>query len=181
MLKQAIATRYAQALFDLAREKDRLREVEQDFLKLIKLLEEQPELQQFLTHPVIVSSEKKKIIDSLFEGSTDELFVDFIGLIIDKNREEYLPLIKEDFDEMLRKDRGQEVAYISVPYELSETLKAQIASGLAGYTGKTVEIKEEVDPSLIAGIRVRIGDRVFDGSMKTRLEMIREDLMNSKV
>lgn len=181
MLKRSIGTRYAKALFELARDTDRLDAVEKDFPPLLRMIEEEPGLRRFLTHPAIGSGEKKEIAAKLLRGSVDNLLFDFINLIIDKKREVYLPIIGEEFNEFLMEYRAMRTAMIYTAFALSAEVKQALARGLSKMTGRTVEIVEEIEPALIGGIKVQIGDKVYDGSISDRLSHIREELLSAKV
>jgi len=181
MIKREIGTRYANALFALAREKDILDAVERDFPPALRLTVGNPELKAVLEHPAIGNGEKKNLIEPILKDRINETLFDFINLLIDKKRESYLGIIKEDFDELLREHRGMRIARVFTPFELSSGLRQTLIDGLSKSTGKTVEIEEVVDPSLIGGIRVQIGDKVFDGSIRSRLAQVRESLGRARI
>ncbi len=181
MLKRAIATRYATALFLLAEEKGILEDIERDFPGVADVYSSSEELTRFLTHPAIGPGEKKEVLEKLFEGKIHETLYDLVMMTVDKNREEYIPLIWEDFRRLLMEHRGQMRATIFSPFELSTELKQEVEIGLEKVTGKTILLEEKVDNSLIGGIRILIGDRVYDGSVVSTLEQLRETLMTAPV
>jgi F-type H+-transporting ATPase subunit delta len=181
MLKRAIGTRYARALFELARDTGKLAAIEKDLPSVARILDAEPELYRFLTHPAIRYDEKKSVVSKLLEGKIDELLFNFIYLLIDKKREAYLPIVSEEFDALAMDYHGRQTAKIFTAFGLSDEMRSQLAAGLSKMTGKKVEIEEEVDSSLIGGIKVMIGDKVYDGSVKSNLSDIREELMSAKV
>lgn len=181
MLKRAIATRYATALFLLAEEKGILEDIEKDFPKVSEVYGGSEDLTRFLTHPAIGSGEKKKVLAQLFEGRIHETLYDLVMMTADKDREEYIPLIWEDFRRLLMEHRGQQRATVFSPYALSTDLKQEIENGLAKVTGKTIILEEKVDDTIIGGIRILIGDRVYDGSVVSTLEQLKDTLMTAPV
>ncbi len=181
MLKRAIGTRYARALFDLANKNGKLAEIEKDYPVIINMITENSDLKSFLFHPAIGNTEKKALLEKLLKNSVSDLFADFVNMLVDKNREPYIELIWEDFKILLMDHNKQETAKIYTPFELSPELKSSIAAGLSKSTGKKVEINEVVDSSLIGGIKVQIGDKVFDGSIKSSLAQLSEALHSAKV
>ena len=181
MLKRAIGSRYAKALFELSRDTKALGAAEKDFPQVVRIIEDEPDMKSFMNHPAIVPSEKKALLEKLFKGKINTTLYDFLCLLVDKNREEYIPIINEEMQGMLLDYQGRQIMKVYTPFELSSEIKSMVISGLSKSTGKTVEIEEVVDPSLIGGIKVQIGDKVFDGSVKSGLEKLRDALMTSKV
>ncbi|MFA6448637.1 MAG: F0F1 ATP synthase subunit delta [bacterium] len=181
MLKRAIGSRYAKALFELAKETNSLESAEKDFPQVVRVLETEPDFRSFMNHPAIVPSEKKSLLEKLFKGKIGDEIYDFLSLLVDKNREEYIPIINEELQGMLMEHQGRQIMKVYTPFEMTAETKAMLIEGLAKSTGKKVEIEEVVDPALIGGVKVQIGDKVFDGSVKSGLEKLREALMTSKV
>ncbi len=181
MLKRAIATRYANALFETAKGKGLLDEIERSFPSFVALIESDEDFSRFLTHPAISGAEKKTIVETAFKGGVTPLLFDMICLVIDKQREEYIPLIWEDYKNLLMEHRGQVKAMVHTPFALSPALKTCISASVAKLTGKAVIVEEVVDRSLLGGIKVQIGDRVYDGSIQNKLKSVRELLITAKV
>jgi F-type H+-transporting ATPase subunit delta len=181
MLKRSIGSRYAKALFELSRDTNALGAAEKDFPQVVRIIIDEPDMKSFLNHPAIVPAEKKSLLEKLFKGKIGDTLYDFLCLLVDKNREEYIPIINEEFQKMVLEHQGRQIMMVYTPFELSSEMKGFVIDGLAKSTGKKVEIEEVVDPSLIGGIRVQIGDKVFDGSVKSGLEKLREALLTSKV
>ncbi len=100
----------------------------------------------------------------------------FLGLLLEKDRIAYLPQIEADYRQLADKLSGIMRAEVTAAVELNDVQRQAILAALEKQTGKKVEVKAEVDPSLIGGLRVEIGGRVFDGSLKTQLKRIEDTL-----
>lgn len=181
MLHRNIANRYAKALFVEALEKKQLEAVEADFPRVVDLIENTPGLNSFITHPAIISSEKKKVISGMLAGKVNDLLFDFLCLIVDKRRESYIPLVWEGYRDLLLEHRKSEEAVIQTPYELPADIVGALSAKLEQVTGKTIIIKQQIEPGLIGGVRVRIGDRVVDGSIIHRMDMMKQALESARV
>ncbi len=181
MIKRAIATRYANALFALAEEKGILDDIEKDFPGVAEVIASSGELAAFLSHPAISPDDKKTLLADLFKGKVHEVLFDLLQLTVDKSREEYIPLIQEDFMALLMEHRRQVHAQVSSPFPLSDDVKKEIAERLAKALDKTVIIDEVIDESLIGGIKVQIGDRVYDGSITSKLDQLRDAMLTTGV
>lgn len=181
MLQRNIANRYANALFALARDSKQLEKVEADFPGVAGMIQGDADLHAFLTHPAIIPAEKKKILKALFGTKVNEMLYDFLCLVVDKKREAYIPFMCEGFIELLMEHRNRQEAEVDTPYELPAELSAGIAAKLEKITGKSIIIRQVVEPKLIGGIRIRLGDRVMDGSVVARLRQMKEALQSARV
>ena len=165
----------------LMRDGGTLAAAEKDVPEVVRIIEGDEDLKSFLSHPAIGKPEKKGVLDKLFEGKVSDAVFDFLNLLVDKKREEYLPIINEEFGRLLLEYQGRRTCKVSTAFELSDGIRKLIVDGLSKSTGKKIELEEIVDPSLIGGIKVQIGDKVFDGSLKSGLENMREALLSAKV
>ncbi len=176
MLKRAISARYAGALFALAKETGKLETVERDFARAVGTLDGNADVDAFMAHPAIGVAEKLQVAESLFSGKVDAAVYDFVCLLVEKKREQYLRMILEDFGALLMEHRGKQKATVFTPYELSPETKSSIIAGLEKSAGKKIDLEQVVDKTLIGGIKVQIGDMVYDGSVRSGLERMREAL-----
>lgn len=181
MLKMAIATRYATALFDLASENNSLESVERDFPNVASMVEDREELKSFLLHPAISADEKKSVMAALLDGKIDGTLYDLVCMVIDKGREGYISLIHDEYRNLLMKKRGQVMAVVYTPFELSPELRQEIIDRVTAASGKIVLLREVIDTSLIGGVKIQIGDRVLDASIRSMLGQIRELMLSSRV
>jgi F-type H+-transporting ATPase subunit delta len=182
-MRGPVARRYAHALFDLAFEKDTASNkkslvdiIESELLEIRTILNNNIELQKVLYHPQIVAAEKKDLLDQLFKGKISEVTSNFLALLVDRRRENYLSDIVDEYVVLANESRGVVEAHVTSAVELKDEEKSELSSILARLTGKKVQTTYQVDPSIVGGVIVRIGDKIIDGSIKTRLTTLREQL-----
>ncbi len=178
MLVRAVAKRYAQALFELAQEKNALDKMEEELKAVSEIVKNERGLQRVLYHPQITVAEKHQIFKELFENRVSETTLNFLYLIVDRHREIYLSAIVDEFINLANAARNIVEAEVISAKELSADQKKELAKVLNRLAGKEVSPEYKVDASLIGGLVVRIGDKVIDGSVKYRLESLKARLMS---
>jgi len=172
-----VAKRYATALFEIAREGGFIERIDAE-AEVIERICEDREVMTFFTFPRIPATAKKQAVDKLFAPQFDRSIVNLLKLLIDKNRINALPAIMRYFDVLTDRYRGVEVASITSAVELDDGQVAAIVTELKRFSDyDNLEIKTEVDPDILGGISVRLGENlVIDGSVSARLEEMRNRL-----
>ena len=176
MLLNAVAIRYAQALFDLAKGKNQLDEQLADLVKAQLILRDHPPLAKALQSPTVPSVVKKSILERVFKGRISDTTLHTFYVMVNKSREAYLDAIIDNFRELIRQNRGQVEVVVQSPSALGAPVVKQLEEKMRTYTGKQVELKFEVVPELLGGLVIRIGDRIIDGSVRHQLNQIHERL-----
>lgn len=174
MISSDIAKRYARAFFKTAGEEGRYEACDRELSRFSTLLQEQRQLSEFLANPVFDQADKRAVVDTLLQKTgVSPLTANFIKLLVDKHRIGILSEIGAAYrtlmDDALRKAR----VTVKTAFPLTEELTESLRKGLARMTGREVEMAVQEDPSLIGGIAVRIGDTLYDGSIRTQLDKIR--------
>lgn len=179
MLDETLAERYSEALYKMAHEAGKAGAQLKELQLVGVTIQEHPHLRHALESPAVPREVKRNIAHQLLEKrvSTDTLH--FLYLIIDKGREKYLPAMIRSFEKRLQSDEGIVEARVEVPAALDPATEAQVRQRLSDMTGKKVQMEVAVRPELIAGAVITVGDRLFDGSLQTQLEQIRERLVRS--
>lgn len=167
---------YSEALFNLALEENRIDDLQQELQILCQLIGDNPEFLEFLTTPKIAKDEKRSFVDSVLGGKFSQEIVNLTKVLIDKKRAGEILDIVEVFDHAVlsHKDLVSAAAYTAVP--LSDSEMEALKVKLAQLTGKAVSLENIIDGSVIGGIRLKVGDRVIDGSLKRRLEDLKDNL-----
>ena len=160
-MAKLVSKTYGDALFDIALEKNAVDEFAAEVTAVAQAFSENPDLMKLLEHPKIVKEEKIKFIEDVFKGRISDEMTGFLVLIVDKGRQRELAGIFEYFADRVREYKNIGVAYVSTPVEMSDA-----------------QMHYTVDESLIGGMVIRIGDRVVDSSIKTKLEDIARSLKN---
>jgi F-type H+-transporting ATPase subunit delta len=172
-----IARVYATALYQAATEADRTQPVRSDLGEFVQAVQDSEGLRQLLATEEISDPKKKEILMELTEGG-DDYVRNLLRLLVDKSRESEVAGIYRAFVALVERAQGlvhvEVVTAVPMPSPLQEALQAKIASSL----GKTVELKLSVDEELLGGLRLRIGDKVADASIRHQLERLRELLVS---
>ena len=174
-----VSKRYAGALLDLSVEMKKVDDVARDMALLHKQISETRELKLFFESPVIDKQLKRKIIERLYSDNVDELTMRFLLLLVDKGREMLVDGVAHEFSGLLDTFRGIERAEVHAPFSLTELERGKIQSKLEKITGKKVRLMISDDKTLIGGFLARIGDTVYDGSIRRQLEILKKELAES--
>lgn len=174
------ARRYAGALFQLARERNELDEVAAGLREVAQVATQSRELMNVLRHPRITRERKKELLHKVFGGVRADI-ERFLFLLIEKDRAAILPDTSREFDRLLDEHRGEADAEAITAAPLSETQRSALLSRLEASTGLKIRLVTRVDESILGGLIVRVGDHLIDGSVASRLRLIKEQLKQAKV
>ncbi len=177
MLLRAVAVRYADALYSLADKAGGLGKIEEDLTLISETVASHDGLTYALVAPTVATSVKHSILTQVFEKHVSETMLRFMYVLVDKKREEYLDTILEVFQERLREERGEVECHVTSAKALTSALRKDLEESLESFTGKKVQLVEDVDADLVAGMVVVVGDRVIDTSFRNQLREI-EDRMS---
>ena len=168
---------YGDALFETAMEKDQVDVLYEEACALIPILEGNPELTALLNNPRVVKEEKVSMIHQIFSGRVEEALMGFLAVVVEKDRQNDLIPILEYFIQRVKEFKHIGTASVTSAVELSEGQKERLKEKLLASTGYVMfEMDYQVDPSLIGGMVIRIGDRVVDSSIRTRLYELKREL-----
>lgn len=177
-MAKIVAKVYGDALFDLAIERQELDLVAEEIQVLKDTLAESAELLTFLNHPKVSNEEKIKSIEEIFKGKFSDTTVGFLVIVVTKGRYNELEAIITYFQETVREYRKIGKASVTSATELSPEQKQKIEAKLLESTEYVEFIMQyEIDPSIIGGLIIRIGDRVVDSSIRSKIDMMKKDLM----
>ena len=172
-----VAERYGQALFELAKESGELVRWGQQARGLAAVVEENPRLLDFFNAVKISAEEKKQMVNTLFAGQVDSMLVHFLDLLIDKKRTKHTVEILRQFISLENAERGVAEGVVYSARKLAKEDVARIEKAMAKRQGQNLELTNRVDPRLISGIKVVIGNEVIDGSMKSKIESLKSELL----
>lgn len=168
-----LAGRYAVALFELAQEQDALDAVAGDLHALRDLLDESADLERLIRSPVLSRDEQARALAAIGErAGFASLTRQFLGLLAHKRRLFALPDVIVAYDAMLAEHRGEVGAEVASAVPLSEEQLESVKKQLAAAVGQTVKLSTTVDPSLLGGLVVRVGSRMIDASIRTKLHQL---------
>ena len=177
-MAKLISKTYGDALFELAVEKDKVDVLLEEIEQLQKVLSENDEFGRLMNHPKIIKEEKIQVAKSVFEGRVSEELLGFLTIIITKDRYKDIDEILDYFIAEVKRYKGIGVATVTTAVPLKEEQCKKIEQKLLDTTEYTkMEMHYQLDESLIGGMVVRIGDRVVDSSIKTKLSELQKELL----
>ena len=172
---EEIAQVYARSLFEVAEEHDKLDEVRDQIGQFADALGESRDLQTFFFSPYFSTEEKKQGLTSALEGA-DPVVENFLALLIENHRMPVLFRVRREFDQMWRDVNKLLPVQITSAVELEKAVTQQIGDEIGRQTGRTVELTSTVDPDVLGGLIVRVGNSILDASIRTRLERLRKQV-----
>ncbi|MBR0147598.1 MAG: F0F1 ATP synthase subunit delta [Lachnospiraceae bacterium] len=176
-MAKLITRTYGQALFELACENKKTKELYDEVRVIRQVLSDDNDLMRFMKHPGIIMEEKQKLIEDSLKGSISDELLGFLVILVQKERFEKADEILAYFEEQVNQLNGIGSAMVTSAMELTASQKDSIREKLLSTTGyKEMEIEYVTDASLIGGITVRVGDRVVDGSIKMRLNTLKKEM-----
>lgn len=166
-----LATRYAAALFELADEAHQLDAVAADLAQLQRMIDESDDLKHLISSPLLNRTEQGRAIDAVAKAaSLGELIQRFVGLVAQNRRLFVVPAIIKAFHKMLADRRGEMTAQVVAAIPLTPAQETAVSDAIKRMVGGKVAIDVKVDPSLLGGLIVRVGSRMIDSSVKTKLQ-----------
>jgi len=171
-----VAYRYARSLMDLSLEKATLEAVHEDMALVANTCAGSRELQVLLNSPVVKADKKEKVLEQVFAGKVGSMTNSFIGILVRKGREALLPQVAGAFNELYKQNKGIVTAEVTSAAPLTDDARKRVQEMAATKNpGKSIQLSEKVDPSLIGGVTIRIGDEQYDGSVSRRLNDLRRE------
>ena len=177
MRETRAAHRYARALLEAAEERDLLDQVREDMGRLSDLIEGSADLRAFLVDPLIHPKVKREAFERIGRGKLCTLVLNFLLLLTQRRRERLLPEILREFEKMLDEHEGIVVAEVRMARPFTPDQEERLMQKLSAYSGRKVRLEVEIDQSLQGGFIAHLGDTVFDGSLQTQLERLREHMV----
>ncbi|MGG1519780.1 F0F1 ATP synthase subunit delta [Paenibacillus oryzisoli] len=172
-----VAKRYARALFEVAKEKSIISQVEEELKSVASAIKENADLQKILNHPNVGTSSKTDLLKQIFEGKVSEPVWNTLLVLIDKGRQSILNALVNEFAKVADEALGQATAVVYSAAGLSDAQQAEVGSQFSKITGKTIRVTNVVEPKLLGGMQVRIGDRLYDGSLSGKLDRLSKALV----
>jgi F-type H+-transporting ATPase subunit delta len=172
---EEIAQVYARSLFDVAKEHDELDEIHDQLGQFADALDQSRDLQVYFFSPYFSSEEKKEGIDKIVDGG-NERFVNFLKLIAERHRMPAIFRMRRVFDGMWKEEHKLLEVRITSAIELDDELIETIGKRIEDQTGRQIDLDANVDPDLIGGLVLRVGNKVLDSSVRSRLERLRKEV-----
>lgn len=174
---KSVSLQYANALADIAMEQGAVEPAARQLQEFSAAYAESPELQNYLDSPAVSPENKRAVLEKIAgRMGASKVVRNFLFVVSDHGRSRDLPQIAEVFQDVVRERQGIADAKVFSAVRLSEGQKTELTQKLAQLTGKTVDPNYFIDPELLGGVLVRVGDTIYDGSLRNRLEQMRVKL-----
>lgn len=177
-MAKLISKTYGDALFELAVEENKVDVFLEEIQGILEVLHDNAEFNSFMNHPKIIKEEKVQVVENVFNGRISKELVGFLTIIITKDRYKDIFSILTYFLDRVKELKGIGVAYVTTAIELKDEQKKQVEERLLATTSyQKMEMHYQLDNSLIGGMVIRIGDRVVDSSVSTKLSELQKQLL----
>ena len=172
---QEIASVYARSLFDVAKDNDKLDVIKDQLDQFADEVDSNRELQVYFFSPYFSSAEKKEGIGKVIDGG-DEHFVRFLELLAERHRLPAIFRIRREFDSLWAEENKQLPVTITSAVELDKDTVKNLGKQIEDQTGQQIDLTANVDPDLIGGLRMQVGNMVYDATIRGRLEKLRREV-----
>jgi len=166
-----VAGRYATAVFELAREEKTLDKVEKDLAAIQALMDESADFRTLVQSPLISREDQEKAMMGILDRmNVQKTTRNFVGVVVRNGRLDTLPRMIAAYNQLLADERGEVTASVTSPRKLTQAQLKSVSDTLAQYAGRDVKIEPHVDESLLGGLVVKLGSKMIDTSLKSKLE-----------
>ena len=175
---EEIAQVYARSLFEVALEHDALDEIHDELDEFAEAMNENRDLQVFFFSPYFSSEDKREAIGSAVSGASDEL-VNFLELLAEKHRMPAIFRIRDRFDELWAKAKKRLEVTLTSAVELDDKVVEQVREEVERQTEREIDVETNVDPDILGGLVLRVGNMVLDASLRGKLEKLRKEVASA--
>jgi F-type H+-transporting ATPase subunit delta len=175
-MAKLVSKTYSNALFEVALEMDAIDKILAEYTFVVESMNQHPDFYEILTSPKVTTDEKKKIIDTTYQAHISGELINFFKLLIDKKRIDVILKVFDDLAETVDEYKGNVVAKVEsvIPLEANEI--EVLIKKLNDLTGKNVTVNNVINPDIVGGMIVKIGDKIIDGSVQRKLHDLKNDL-----
>jgi len=172
MKSQETARRYAEALYTLGVEENCVQEIDRDYHRVVDEMRDVPDFIRFLMHPLVAHDAKTSLLKSAFPDISQFLH-NLFAILVKNGREGYIEMIYDEFERLRESEEGIVKVSVMTAKELSSQDRRRLSEHLAHTLGNEVRLDEHIDESLIGGLRIEVGGKVIDGSLRARLDELK--------
>ncbi len=183
MISNKAAYKYGQGLFELVKEEGTIDDILTELKEVLDVIDQNQDLFNLLYHPRFGKKQKKEILTKIFKAEISKHLLNFLHLLIDKNRIEHLADIYQEFKYLVEMERGEASLKVEVesPIKLDDSKSDKLKAKLEKMLDKEVELAVDVKPQLLGGLVIKIGDKVIDGSLTKQLKDLKDNIKSVEV
>jgi F-type H+-transporting ATPase subunit delta len=170
-----VGRRYAQAVLDSAESKGCLKQVADDFAMMQTSINDSKDLKALLKSPIVKNDKKYEILKQIFESKVSKETILLVDLLVRKGRAEVFADVISEFQVLMNEKNGIITVKVETAIEMNDALKSTLTKKLESITSKKVLLDSKINPSLIGGFTARIGDTVLDGSIRRKLDRLKDE------
>ncbi len=175
-MAELIAKRYADALFEVSQELNKIEPIQNELQFISSCLNDYPEVDLLLKSPLIQLQEKKDILTQVFNQQISKEVMNFLFVLLDKRRQGYIKAIIEEFKVMANAVRNEVEAVAYTAELMTQTDILQLQTKLSATSGKNIKLTNVVNKDIVGGVLIKLGDKVIDGTVKSRLDQMKNQL-----
>ncbi|MFN3648804.1 MAG: F0F1 ATP synthase subunit delta [Armatimonadota bacterium] len=180
MAELAAVRRYARALFDTARREGTVDQVEEDLKAVDQVLRAVPRLTRALGAPTLSTARKKALLETAFGPRVSPLTLRFLNLLLDRRREGLVGHIFPEFVRLANEWRNVLPVEVTAAVPLTDEEREALAGALGRRTGKSIRLQVQIEPKIMGGMWIRMGDTIIDGSVRSRLRRLHQRLLSGR-
>lgn len=167
-----VSSRYARALFEAASDQGRVEETGQELKSVVEAFEMDSEMRNFIATPNISLTDKENVLKNVLSGKVSDVLLNTILLLIERGRQGAFSELLSSYNNIVSRTLNVADAVVYTPYPLSEQEQAEVAATFGQISGKRLKVVNLIDEKLIGGLKVVIGDTLYDGSISGKLERL---------
>ncbi len=175
-MAELVGQRYALALFEVSQQLGKEDRFFKELKFVIDALKQNPDFMKVLSAPMISKDEKKELVETIFSSSLSQEIINFLKILLDKERISSIFDIADEFEKNLNKARNIKKVTAIAAVELSEDVRQKLTEKLRAVTGSTIILSTLMDPSVVGGIMLKIGNEQIDGTLRGRLESLKQEI-----
>ncbi len=176
---ELLSNRYAKAIFFAAKDNSRLEQVSKDLINISAVIEENPEFEKILASGAIVKEKMKAIFAAICDkAGVDKVTKNFLEIVVENKRGQLIPQISAKFKNLILNDSNTVVAQVISTKKLDDAALNKVKASFEKQTGKKILAENIIDKNIIGGLKVKIGSTLFDDSVATKLERLKQNLNN---
>ncbi len=181
MSEQRVASRYAKSLLDLSKEQNVLEAVKNDMIQFQLIAKQNISLQTMLKSPVVNNGDKMAVLKKIFASGFNPMTISFFAIVVRKNRAAVLESISETFLQQYNDFNNIISATVKTAQPIDAAVTAEVTQFIEKQSGKKVALTTIIDPSLIGGLVIQVGDNLYDASISGKINKVKQNLLNTYI